>query len=168
MVIAPPSRSHLRSPRPGTRTLSNASLASRRRRPRRQESVGRSRRWVISRLKIPIIFGLDVIHGYRTTFPVPLALSATWDANLVERVSRIAAAEATSAGIRWTVSPMGDIAPEDPDHFRSRRDSWLSHHLPGPTCALRDLGREPCRTRLSHRGGGGHVGRNPLDVLADG
>ena len=63
-----------------------------------------------SRLKIPIIFGLDVIHGYRTTFPVPLALSATWDANLVERVSRIAAAEATSAGIRWTFSPMVDIA----------------------------------------------------------
>jgi beta-glucosidase len=63
-----------------------------------------------SRLKIPLIFGLDVIHGYRTTFPVPLALSATWDANLVERVSRIAAEEATSSGIRWTFSPMVDIA----------------------------------------------------------
>jgi beta-glucosidase len=63
-----------------------------------------------SRLKIPLIFGLDVIHGYRTIFPVPLALSATWDANLVERVSRMAAQEATSAGIRWTFSPMVDIA----------------------------------------------------------
>src|ERR1041384_969416 len=63
-----------------------------------------------SRLKIPIIFGLDVIHGYRTIFPVPLALASTWDANLVEHVSRIAAAEATSAGIRWTFSPMVDIA----------------------------------------------------------
>src|ERR1051325_8438163 len=63
-----------------------------------------------SRLKIPLIFGLDVIHGYRTTFPVPLALSATWDANLVERVSCIAAEEATSNGIRWTFSPMVDIA----------------------------------------------------------
>ena len=63
-----------------------------------------------SRLKIPLIFGLDVIHGYRTTFPVPLALSATWDASLVERVSRIAAEEATSNGIRWTFSPMVDIA----------------------------------------------------------
>ncbi len=63
-----------------------------------------------SRLKIPLIFGLDVIHGYRTIFPVPLALSSTWDANLVERVSRIAAQEATSAGIRWTFSPMVDIA----------------------------------------------------------
>ncbi|HEX3281647.1 MAG TPA: beta-glucosidase BglX [Pyrinomonadaceae bacterium] len=63
-----------------------------------------------SRLKIPLIFGLDVIHGYRTTFPVPLALSATWDPTLVERVSRIAAEEATSSGIRWTFSPMVDIA----------------------------------------------------------
>ncbi len=63
-----------------------------------------------SRLKIPLIFGLDVIHGYRTIFPVPLALSSTWDAGLVERVSRIAAEEATSAGIRWTFSPMVDIA----------------------------------------------------------
>ena len=63
-----------------------------------------------SRLKIPLIFGLDVIHGYRTTFPVPLALSATWDPVLVRRVSRIAAEEATSSGIRWTFSPMVDIA----------------------------------------------------------
>jgi beta-glucosidase len=63
-----------------------------------------------SRLKIPLIFGLDVIHGYRTIFPIPLALSATWDPNLVERVSRIAANEATSSGIRWTFSPMVDIA----------------------------------------------------------
>ena len=63
-----------------------------------------------SRLKIPIIFGLDVIHGYRTIFPVPLALSAAWDAELVERVSRISAQEATASGIRWTFSPMVDIA----------------------------------------------------------
>ena len=63
-----------------------------------------------SRLKIPLIFGLDVIHGYRTTFPVPLALASTWDASLVERVSRIAAQEATASGIRWTFSPMVDIA----------------------------------------------------------
>jgi len=63
-----------------------------------------------SRLKIPLIFGLDVIHGYRTTFPVPLALSATWDPVVVQRVSRIAAEEATSSGIRWTFSPMVDIA----------------------------------------------------------
>jgi beta-glucosidase len=63
-----------------------------------------------SRLKIPILFGLDVIHGYRTTFPVPLALASSWDAALVERVARAAAREATSEGVRWTFSPMVDIA----------------------------------------------------------
>jgi beta-glucosidase len=63
-----------------------------------------------SRLKIPLLFGLDVIHGYRTIFPVPLALASTWDVDLVERVSRISAEEATASGIRWTFSPMVDIA----------------------------------------------------------
>ena len=63
-----------------------------------------------SRLKIPLLFGLDVIHGYRTIFPVPLALSATWDPALVERASRIAAQEASAEGVRWTFSPMVDIA----------------------------------------------------------
>ena len=63
-----------------------------------------------SRLKIPLIFGLDVIHGYRTEFPVPLALSATWDPALVENAMRIAAQEASADGIRWTFSPMVDIA----------------------------------------------------------
>jgi len=63
-----------------------------------------------SRLHIPLVFALDVIHGYRTIFPVPLAMSATWDPSLVERASRIAAKEATREGIRWTFSPMVDIA----------------------------------------------------------
>ena len=63
-----------------------------------------------SRLHIPIIFGLDVIHGFRTGFPVPLAMSATWDPALVERASRVAAEEASTAGVRWTFSPMVDIA----------------------------------------------------------
>ena len=63
-----------------------------------------------SRLKIPLLFGLDVIHGYRTIFPTPLALSATWDPALVERTARIAAIEARADGIRWTFSPMVDIA----------------------------------------------------------
>lgn len=60
--------------------------------------------------KIPIIFGMDVIHGFRTIFPIPLALSCTWDMELVEQSARIAAAEASSAGIAWTFSPMVDIA----------------------------------------------------------
>ncbi len=63
-----------------------------------------------SRLHIPLLFGLDVIHGYRTEFPVPLALSATWDPALVERAARVAAKETSQAGVRWTYSPMVDIA----------------------------------------------------------
>jgi beta-glucosidase len=63
-----------------------------------------------SRLHIPILFGLDVIHGFRTGFPVPLGLAATWDPALVEKVSRVSAQEASAAGVRWTFSPMVDIA----------------------------------------------------------
>jgi len=61
-------------------------------------------------LHIPLVFALDVIHGYRTIFPVPLAMASTWDPSLVEQASRIAAKEASSEGIRWTFSPMVDIA----------------------------------------------------------
>jgi beta-glucosidase len=60
--------------------------------------------------KIPIIFGMDVIHGFRTIFPIPLAVASTWDMKLVEQSAQIAAAEASSAGIAWTFSPMVDIA----------------------------------------------------------
>ena len=63
-----------------------------------------------SRLHIPLLFGLDVIHGFRTEFPVPLALSATWDPALVEQTARVAAKESSHAGVRWTYSPMVDIA----------------------------------------------------------
>lgn len=63
-----------------------------------------------SRLKIPIIFGMDVIHGYRTTFPIPLGLAASWDLNLIEQTARIAAKEATADGIQWAFSPMVDIS----------------------------------------------------------
>jgi len=63
-----------------------------------------------SRLHIPVLFALDVIHGYRTIFPVPLAMASTWDPSLVEQASRIAAKEASREGIRWTFSPMVDIA----------------------------------------------------------
>lgn len=63
-----------------------------------------------SRLHIPLLFGLDVIHGYRTTFPVPLGLASTWDPAVVEKAARVAAQEASAAGVRWTFSPMVDIA----------------------------------------------------------
>ncbi len=62
-----------------------------------------------SRLKIPLIFGMDVIHGYETVFPIPLGLSCTWDMQLVENSARIAAVEASADGINWTFSPMVDI-----------------------------------------------------------
>lgn len=62
-----------------------------------------------SRLRIPLIFGMDVIHGYETVFPIPLAISCTWDMQAVENAARVAAVEASADGICWTFSPMVDI-----------------------------------------------------------
>jgi beta-glucosidase len=62
-----------------------------------------------TRLKIPMIFGMDVIHGYETVFPIPLGLSCSWDMQLIENSARIAAVEASADGINWTFSPMVDI-----------------------------------------------------------
>lgn len=62
-----------------------------------------------SRLGIPLLFGMDVIHGYETVFPIPLALSCTWDMNAIEKSARIAAVESSADGICWTFSPMVDI-----------------------------------------------------------
>ena len=81
-----------------------------------------------SRLHIPLIFGYDVIHGYRTIFPIPLGAAATWDPEAVRRASRIAAVEATADGQHWTFAPMVDIA-RDPRWGRIAEgfgeDSWL-------------------------------------------
>lgn len=63
-----------------------------------------------SRLKIPLIFGLDVIHGYKTIFPIPLGLAATWDLALIKETARISAVEASADGLNWTFSPMVDIS----------------------------------------------------------
>ncbi len=63
-----------------------------------------------SRLHIPLLFGADVIHGYRTIYPVPLGLAASFDPAMVTSLSRMAAEEATTAGIRWFYSPMVDIS----------------------------------------------------------
>jgi beta-glucosidase len=63
-----------------------------------------------SRLKIPLIFGSDIIHGYKTIFPIPLGLSSSWDMPLIEKSARIAAIEATADGLCWNFSPMVDIA----------------------------------------------------------
>ena len=63
-----------------------------------------------SRLKIPLLFGFDVIHGYRTIFPIPLAEASSWDPALAERSASVAAQESNNAGVRWTFAPMLDIA----------------------------------------------------------
>jgi beta-glucosidase len=63
-----------------------------------------------SRLKIPLIFGLDVVHGYKTIFPIPLAMACSWDLAAIEQSARIAAIEASSAGINWTFAPMVDVS----------------------------------------------------------
>ena len=63
-----------------------------------------------SRLKIPLLFGSDVIHGYKTTWPIPLGLSCSWDMNMIEKSARVAANEATADGLCWVFSPMVDIA----------------------------------------------------------
>ena len=63
-----------------------------------------------SRLKIPLLFGQDVIHGYKTTFPIPLAEACSWDLDAMQLAARVAATEASAGGIHWTFAPMVDIA----------------------------------------------------------
>ena len=85
-----------------------------------------------SRLGIPLLVGRDVIHGFHTIFPIPLGLAATFDPELVEEGARVAAAEAVAQGIRWTFSPMLDIA-RDPRWGRmaegSGEDPWLDARM---------------------------------------
>jgi beta-glucosidase len=81
-----------------------------------------------SRLKIPLIFGMDVIHGYQTVFPIPLGMSCSWDVNLIEKSARIAAQEASADGICWTFSPMVDIA-RDPRWGRVSEGSGEDQYL---------------------------------------
>ncbi|GAB3385249.1 glycoside hydrolase family 3 N-terminal domain-containing protein [Massilia agri] len=85
-----------------------------------------------SRLKIPLLFGLDVIHGYQTVFPVPLGESASWDLEAIEEAARIAAREASASGIHWTFAPMVDIG-RDPRWGRvmegAGEDSYLGARI---------------------------------------
>ena len=81
-----------------------------------------------SRLKIPLLFGFDVIHGYRTIFPIPLGEASSWDPAAVERSSQIAAAEAAATGLRWTFAPMVDIA-RDPRWGRISEGSGEDPYL---------------------------------------
>ncbi|MFP3595654.1 glycoside hydrolase family 3 N-terminal domain-containing protein [Chryseobacterium sp. SIMBA_029] len=81
-----------------------------------------------SRLKIPLLFGQDVIHGYRTTFPVNIGQAASWDLALIEKSERIAATEASAYGIHWTFAPMVDIA-RDPRWGRVMEGSGEDTYL---------------------------------------
>jgi len=81
-----------------------------------------------SRLKIPLLFGMDVIHGYQTIFPIPLGLSCSWDMKLIEHSARIAAQEASADGICWTFSPMVDIS-RDPRWGRMSEGSGEDPYL---------------------------------------
>jgi beta-glucosidase len=85
-----------------------------------------------SRLRIPLLFAQDVIHGYRTIFPVPLAEAASWDLQAIEKAARIAAIEASASGIHWTFAPMVDIA-RDPRWGRvmegAGEDSYLGSRI---------------------------------------
>ncbi len=85
-----------------------------------------------SRLHIPLFFGSDIIHGYKTTFPIPLALSCSWDMSMIEHSARIAAIEATADGLNWAFSPMVDIA-RDPRWGRvaegAGEDSYLGSQI---------------------------------------
>ncbi len=81
-----------------------------------------------SRLKIPILFAEDVIHGYTTIFPIPLGMSCTWDIGLIERCARIAATEASANGVKMAYSPMVDIA-RDPRWGRIAEGSGEDPYL---------------------------------------
>lgn len=85
-----------------------------------------------SRLHIPLIFARDVIHGFKTIFPIPLGQAASWNLALIEQGARIAAEEASSTGVRWTFSPMvdisrvpvGDAAPSRPARILILQEKW--------------------------------------------
>src|SRR5687767_2149079 len=81
-----------------------------------------------SRLKIPLIFGSDIIHGYKTTFPIPLGLSCSWDIPMIEKSARVAAKEATADGLCWAFSPMVDVA-RDPRWGRVAEGAGEDHFL---------------------------------------
>jgi len=83
-----------------------------------------------SRLHIPLLFGSDIIHGYKTTFPIPLALASSWDMAMIEKSARLAATEATADGLCWAFSPMVDIA-RDPRWGRIAEGAGEDPYLGG-------------------------------------
>ena len=105
-----------------------------------------------TRMHIPLLFGYDVIHGYRTIFPVPLGETASWDLEMIEHSARVAAIEAAAGGLNWTFAPMVDIARdprwgricegagEDPflgsEVARARVRGFQGHDLTAPDAVL--------------------------------
>jgi hypothetical protein len=136
-----------------------------------------------SRLKIPLLFAHDVIHGYLTTFPVPLAEAASFDLAAIERSARVAATEAAAAGIHWTFAPMVDLtrdprwgrvtegAGEDPylaSQIAAARVRGLQGRRRGDTDAV--LGHRQALCRLRRHGGRARVrlgGHEPAAVVGD-
>ncbi|MGF1923263.1 MAG: beta-glucosidase BglX [Bacteroidia bacterium] len=92
-----------------------------------------------SRLKIPLLFSLDVIHGYKTVFPIPLAESASWDMEAIRSTAHVAAAEAAASGIHWTFAPMVDIA-RDPRWGRVMEGAGEDTYLGSAIASARVLG----------------------------
>ena len=92
-----------------------------------------------SRLKIPLLFALDVIHGYKTTFPIPLAEAASWDLNAIRLSAHIAAKEAAAAGQHWTFAPMVDVA-KDPRWGRVMEGAGEDTYLGSQIAKARVLG----------------------------
>ena len=94
-----------------------------------------------SRLRIPLLFGQDIIHGYRTIFPIPLAEAASWDLQAIEQSARIAATEASAAGVHWTFAPMVDIS-RDPRWGRVMEGAGEDPYLGSLIAAARVRGWE--------------------------
>ncbi len=92
-----------------------------------------------TRLKIPLLFGYDVIHGYKTIYPIPLAESCSWDLAAIEKSARLAAREAASAGLNWTFAPMVDIS-RDPRWGRVAEGAGEDPYLGGLIAAARTRG----------------------------
>jgi beta-glucosidase len=97
-----------------------------------------------SRLKIPLLFGLDVIHGYKTVFPVPLGETASWDLAVMEQSAHIAATEAAASGIHWTFAPMVDVA-RDPRWGRVMEGAGEDSYLGALVAAARVRGFQGAR-----------------------
>ncbi|QBE64210.1 glycoside hydrolase family 3 N-terminal domain-containing protein [Pseudoduganella lutea] len=103
-----------------------------------------------SRLKIPLLFGLDVIHGYKTVFPVPIGEAASWDLEAIEQSAQVAAREAASAGIHWTFAPMVDIG-RDPRWGRVMEGAGEDTYLGSKIAAARVRGFQGAKLGATDR-----------------